>query len=59
MIPPSLTDGEGHDIQTLTVSDAEWLWQLDCLLEVSTAHAEGRKVSFEIPSSNHEPGVST
>lgn len=58
-MPPALADGDGHDFDKFGVSNAEFLWQLDCLLEVATAHAEGRKVSFQIPSAVHEQGAST
>jgi hypothetical protein len=55
---PQLTDGEGHDLRRLSYTDAQSLWELRCLLEVSAARAEKRKVSFKVPSV-HDEGAST
>lgn len=52
-MPPQLSDSDGHDLRALGTADAQFIWQLRCLTEVSTARAEGRKVSFEIPSAEH------
>lgn len=49
MTPPTLNDTDGHDLDTLGVSNAEYLWQLSCLVEVAAAHDRGGKVSFWIP----------
>jgi hypothetical protein len=57
-MPPQLTDGDGHDLRKLGYADAQFLWQLARLTEVSAAHAEGRKVSFKVPSI-HDEGAST
>lgn len=57
---PQLFDGEGHDIDRLSTFDRrQWLFEMECLLELAEAHAEGRKVSFKIPSAVHEQGAST
>jgi hypothetical protein len=49
MPAPQLIDTDGHDFDTLGVSNAEYLWQLSCLIEVADARAEGRKVSIWVP----------
>lgn len=51
---PQLADGEGHQfngVQRLSY-DA---WEYACLLELVAAHAGGHRVSFKIPSAEHDP----
>ncbi len=55
---PQLSDGEGHQFEGVQRLSYD-AWEYACLLELVEAHAEGRKVSFKIPSANHEQGAST
>lgn len=52
---PQLADGEGHDLDfgALGVSRAEW--EIRCLIEIVDAHSAGRRVSFVVPSAEHDP----
>jgi hypothetical protein len=58
MTPPFIEDRDGHDLEALRLRHREWLWQMDCIDELLTAKAEGRKLSFRVPSF-HDEGATT
>jgi hypothetical protein len=49
---PQLTDGEGHQFERAQRLSYD-AWEYACLLELAEAHAEGRRVSFKVPSAVH------
>lgn len=56
---PQLADGEGHDLDCGALGVSKTEFELRCLIEIVEAHAEGRKVSFKVPSAVHEQGANT